>query len=197
MSRRLKRRAEKDIKYMFDQIDSVDVDAIRLDGVTMRLGDRVVRLVVDTDAPSDAGEQVKEEYRQKLAIQLQTIKDNINNKVSEMSEFVNTLRREYESKERELQNRLDTMTAMPDMNAQHLHKGLSICKGDYPGEIHWLVQGVYWPKYVNRRAIEPNYTKKMMSHIIICITTKRNKITGVSTRKPLGFDYFQHYHQSD
>jgi len=194
---RIKRRAEKDIKYMFEQIDQVDVDAIKLDGVTMRLGNKVLRLVVDSESPSDVEDQIKEEYRQKLAIQLNTIKDNINNKVSEMSEFVNTLRREYELKERTLQKRLDGVTAMPDLNENHMYSGLSICKGNYPGEIFWLVQGIYWPKYVDRRAIEPNYTKKMMSHIIICIQTKKDKITSVSTRKPLGFDFFQHYHQAN
>jgi hypothetical protein len=114
-----------------------------------------------------------------------------------MSEFVNTLRREYERKEKELQKRLDTMTPMPDLSTQHMYDGLSICQGDYPSEINWLVQGIYWPKYVDRRAIEPNYTKKMMSHIIICIVTKKDRITSVSTRKPLGFDFFQHYHQAN
>ncbi|MHC4237532.1 MAG: hypothetical protein ACYSSM_04660 [Planctomycetota bacterium] len=194
---RLKRRADKDIRYMFEQIDSVDVDAIKLEGVTMRLGNKVVRLVVDKESHSDVEEQIKEEYREKLAVQLQTIKDNINNKVSEMSEFVNTLRREYELKERTLQKRLDNTTAMPDLNEEHMYNGLSICKGNYAGELYWLVQGIYWPKYVDRRAIEPNYTKKMMSHIIICIQTKKDKIVSVSTRKPLGFDFFQHYHQAN
>ena len=76
---RIKRRAEKDIKYMFEQIDQVDVDAVKLDGVTMRLGNKIVRLVVDSESPSDVEDQIKEEYRQKLAIQLNTIKDNTDN----------------------------------------------------------------------------------------------------------------------
>ncbi len=197
MSSRLRQRAERDIKYMFEQLDKIDVDAIELDGVTLRLGNRILRLAIDEDSPLEAEDQIREEFREKIASKLTVIKQNINDKVEEMSNFVNTLRSDYERKEIELQRRLDTVVAMPDMGHDDLYSGLSVARGSYSNEVYWLVQGIYWPKYVDRRAIEHNYTKKMISHIIICVVTKGDKITGVSTRKPLGFDYFQHYHQSN
>lgn len=197
MSDRLRRKAERDIKYMFEQLDSVDVDAIRTDGVTMRIGDKILRLVVDEDSPPVIEEQVREEFRNKLAEKLQLIKENINAKISEMSEFVNTLRREYESKERELQKRIDSVQAFPpEMNYNYLRQGLSVCKGDYRNEVYYIVNGLYWPKYVDRQAIEPSYTKKMISHIVLLFRTEGNKIKELSTRKPFGLDYFAHYHQA-
>jgi hypothetical protein len=36
----------------------------------------------------------------------------------------------------------------------------------------------------------------MISSIIFMITTEDKKVKGVSTRKPVGLDYFEHYHQS-
>ena len=194
---RLQRRAERDIKYMFEQLESIDVNAIKTEGVTMRIGDRILRLVVDEESPPAIEDQVREEFREKLAEKLQLIKENINTKVSEMSEFVNALRREYEVKERDLERKMSNIEAMPpDMTLTHAYKGLSICKGEYRNELYYLVQGLYWPKYVDRRAIEPLYTKKMISHIVILFRTEGNTIKEVSTRKPIGFDYFDHYHQA-
>ena len=197
MSRRLRQRAEKDIKYMFEQLDNIDVDAVKLDGVTLRMGNRILKLVVDEDSPAEVENQVREEFREKIASKLTVIKQNINDKVEEMSNFVNTLRNDYERKEAEIQKRLDRVVAMPDMRHDDIYEGLSVARGSYTDEYYWLVQGIYWPKYVDRRAIEHNYTKKMISHIIVCVVTMGDKITGVSTRKPIGFDYFQHYHQSN
>jgi RimJ/RimL family protein N-acetyltransferase len=182
---------------MFEQLDNIDVDAVKLDGVTLRMGNRILKLVVDEDSPAEVEDQVREEFREKIASKLTVIKQNINDKVEEMSNFVNTLRNDYERKEIEIQKRLDNVIAMPDMRHDDIYSGLSVARGSYSNEYYWLVQGIYWPKYVDGRAIEHNYTKKMISHIIVCVITKGDKITGVSTRKPIGFDYFQHYHQSN
>jgi hypothetical protein len=62
--------------------------------------------------------------------------------------------------------------------------------------MYYLVHGLYWPKYVDRQAIEPTYTKKMISHIVIMFRTEGNRIKEITTRKPIGFDYFDHYHQA-
>ncbi len=172
MSKRLRQRAERDIKYMFEQLDNIDVDAIELDGVTLRMGNRILRLAIDEDSPVDAEDQIRQEFKEKIALKLTVIKQNINDKVEEMSNFVNTLRSDYERKEIELQRKLDNITAMPDMKHDDLYKGLSVARGSYANETYWLVQGIYWPKYVDRKAIEHNYTKKMISHIIICVVTK-------------------------
>ena len=108
MSRRLRQRADRDIKYMFEQLDNIDVDAVKLDGVTLRLGNRILKLVVDEDSPAEVEDQVREEFREKIASKLTVIKQNINDKVEEMSNFVNTLRSDYERKEMEIQKRLIT-----------------------------------------------------------------------------------------
>lgn len=182
---------------MFEQLESIDVDKIQMEGVTLRIGGRALKLVYQEDIPTNIEEEAREEFREKLAVKLQLIKANINNKVSEMSEFVNALRRDYEVKEKELQKRIDNIQAMPpDMNYKHAYQGLSICKGETRNEIYYMVDGLYWPKYVDRQAIDPIYTKKMISHIVILFRTEGNRIKECSTRKPIGFDYFDHYHQA-
>ena len=85
---------------------------------------------------------------------------------------------------------------MPDVFSSHAEKGLSLVKGRYKDELMWLVQGIYWPKKVNSTPLEGKFSKKMLTQIIYCIETKNDKVIRVSTRKPIDFSYFNHYHQS-
>lgn len=197
MSTRMREKIDRSSKRMIETIDSINVDSIQLDGVTMRVGNKVVRLVVDESSPLEIEEQIRNEYKEKLTSKLLTIKERINIELDEMSKFVTSLKNEYLKKEAEITRRLSDSILMPNITEDHMKRGLSVCRGRSGGEINWLVQGIYWPRFFNRRAIEPNYTKKMMSHIIILIKTKGDNIVGVSTRRPLGMDYFQHYHQSN
>jgi hypothetical protein len=197
MSRRLQRKAERDINYMFEQLESIDVDNIHADGVTLRLGNRILKLVHQEDIPTNIEDEVREEFRAKLAEKLEVIKRNINDKVYQMSEFVNTLRREYESKEAVLERKLRETYMMPEITHRHAQSGLSVVRGSRPNQFIWIYQGFYWPKFVDRRAIEPAYVKKMMSNILIVVKTKDSYVTDVTTRKLQDFEYFQHYHQSN
>lgn len=192
----LKKRAEKDVEYMFSQLDGVDVDAIKTEGVTVRVGNKLMKLELVSEDPLSVEDEIRKEFREKLTSQLQKIKERINTKITEMSEFVSTIKREYERKEKDLQERLNKSQPMPDVNYTLASKGLSVAKGNYKDEIIWLVQGIYWPKYVDYVPIESRYSKKMLSSVVFMIETTRDKIMRVSTRKPLGLDYFSHYHQS-
>lgn len=197
MSSRLKRRAERDVKYMFAQLDSIDANKIQLDGVTLRIGNKVMKLVHQEDIPGTTEEEVREEFRVKLAEKLEIIKKNINDKIYQMSDFVNTLRREYESKEAALERKMRDSHIMPEISRQHAERGLSVVRGNRANEYVWIYQGFYWPKTVNKQAIEPAYVKKMMSNILIVVKTKGKFITDVTTRKLQDFEFFQHYHQAN
>lgn len=192
----IKDRAKKDIDEMFGYLDTIDVDKIKSEGLTIRAGEKVLKFQVISETPIPEITEIREEFRTKLTEQLQKIKEKINTKITETSNFVSGLKREFEKKERELKDRLSRSQPMPDVFKEHAEKGLSLVKGRYKDELMWLVQGIYWPKFVDQKPLEGKFSKKMLTQVIFCINTKNNRVTGVSTRKPVDFGWFSHYHQS-
>ena len=181
---------------MFDDLDGVNVDDIKTNGITIRSGDKLVKLQVVLEEPITVEQEVREEFRQKLSAKLQEIKNRLNTKVTEMVEMTSRIRIESERKETDLKEKLRKAKPMPDITWRHARQGISVIKGERADELIWLVRGVYAPKFVDRKPIQPAYAKKMISHVVFLIRTVNNKITEVSTRKPLGLDWFMHYHQN-
>ena len=190
-------RAKKDIDYMYGELNGIDINKIKSEGVTIRLGDRLVKMEFAEEKSLGIEEEIRNEFREKLTSQLQKIKDRISTKINEMSEFVNTIKREYDRKEQDLKNRLNRSHSMPDVTIADAQRGLSVVKGSTRADFIWLVQGIYWPKYVNFRPIKQKYSKKLLTNIIFMIETRGNQVTRISTRKPIGLGYFSHYHQSN
>jgi len=88
---------------------------------------------------------------------------------------------------------------MPDVTYEHASRGLSIVKGSNPGEVCWLVTGVYSPKKIingyNEHYINEKYVKKMVTPVVFYIRTNSVKnILDISVRKPIGLVKFEHYH---
>jgi hypothetical protein len=189
-------RASKALADMFKTLDKVNVDEIKTDGITIRAGKRLVKLQVVLDQEVSIDDEVREEYRLKLREKLQEIKDRINQKISEVVEMANRVRMESERKENDLREQLRRSTPMPEITLDHAKKGLSVVKGRERGEYIWLVQGMYAPKTVDRKPLDPRYAKKLMTQIVFVIRTKENKIIEVSSRYPNNLEYFQHYHQA-
>lgn len=189
-------RAERDKNIMFECLDSVDIRKIESDGLSIRVGDKVLKLSVISTTPIPEVSEIKEEFRTKLNEQQRLIKQKINDKINEITEYHHSMRLEYRRKEQELKNILARSAPMPDIGYAHAQQGLSVVKGDGADSLLWLVQGVYWPKTLDHQQIDPKFSKKMISNIVYCIETKGQKVTSVSTRKPIGLDYFSHYHQS-
>ena len=180
-------------------IDGVSVEDIQLDGVQMRVGNRLVRLEVVSDQPIDIEDDIRKEYRKKLNDKLSNVKDVVNKKFSEMISSVGVLKEEVKRKEQDLSRRLAEANIMPPINMNHAEQGLSVVgsRGNTDkSRLTWLVQGIYWPKFLDGKQIEPQYQKKMISSITFVIETEENRVLGVSTRMPLGLGYFSHYHQS-
>jgi len=124
------------------------------------------------------------------------IKERINQKISEMVEMTNRVRIEAERKELDLKEQLRKATPMPDITLDYAKKGLSVVKGRERGEYIWLVQGMYAPKTVDRKPIDPRYAKKLMTNIVFVIRTKDTAVVEVSSRYPSNLEYFEHYHQA-
>jgi len=191
----VEKKAKEDIEYLFAQIDSINIDEVKNEEVHLRLGNHIFKLVnIGNVDESYVENKIREEFRTKLSKKLETIKRKINKKLNEMSEFVTTIRKEYETKERKLKQELQNAVSMPEVKLTHAQRGLSVVRGSGRGQLIWLVQGVYWPKYVNHEPINPEYSTKLITPIIIMIKTSAERIMEVSVRKPIGLDRFQHYH---
>ena len=192
----LAERAEKDKQEMFDCLDSADIDKLKSDGLTIRVGEKMLKLSLEREVSIPGIDELKKEFRDRLNTQQTAIKAKINQKIQEITEYHHQLKLEYKRKERELKEILAKSAPMPDVYEKHAKKGLSVVKGHRKGELIWLVHGVYWPKTYDQVKIEPKFSKKMISPVIFEIHTTEDNVTNVSTRKPIGLDYFSHYHQS-
>jgi hypothetical protein len=197
MSDKLKDKAKKTISGMDDILEQSDIDNIKTDGITIRCGNKVLKLEIAEEQESSIEDEVREEFREKLRNNLQQIKQRLNTKISEMVDFTNQIREEAERKERELKNQLARAIPMPEVYFNHAENGLSVVRGRSKNCLVWLVQGIYRPLFVDDKRIEPRYAKKMITPIIIMIKTEGKYVKEVSTHKPLGLSLFQHYHQSN
>jgi len=192
----LNERASKALQDMYKTLDRINIDEIKTEGITIRSGKRLVKLQVVLDQEISIEDDIREEFRIKLRDKLQEIKDRINQKISEMVEMTNRVRVEAERKENDLKEQLRRATPMPDITLDYAKKGISVVKGRERGEYIWLVQGMYSPKTVDRKPIDPRYAKKLMTNIVFVIRTKDNNVVEVSSRQPSNLEYFEHYHQA-
>jgi len=197
MTDRLRDRAKKATEEMDTVLQQMDVDTIRTEGITIRTGNRILKLTVADDQETTIEDEMREEFREKIRERLQEIKSRLNSKITEMVEFTSQIREEAERKERELQRQLDRAVPMPDVLWNHAQRGLSVVKGDGKGRLIWFVQGIYKPLFVDSKPIDARYAKKLITPVVFVIRTDGKYVKGVSTRKPLGLGYFSHYHQSE
>ena len=196
MLKDVRKKAEEDIKYMFELLDSVDADDVKLDELTVRAGGKLLKFELVSNEALPIEDEIREELKQKMTSKLQSIKTHINSKITEMSSFVTEIRRSYEQKEKELDKKLKNAKIMPEVKYIHAQRGLSVVQGNGKDEYIWFVQAVYWPKFVNKQKIKRDYQKKLITPITIVIETNGSNVTRVSTRQPMGLEYFEHYHQS-
>lgn len=191
-------KAKKDIEEIMNIMDGINLDDIKTNGFSIRCGNKVLHLkMVSEKSLEDVENELRNEFAKKLTDKINIIKTNISNKINEMTEFVHRIKVEYVKKEKDLNDKLNNTSMMPDISYhKHAVRGISVVKSDEMDGLVWLIRGIYWPKYVDGVKIEPKFSKKMISPIIITIWTKRDKITTVSTHEPIGLNYFDHYHQS-
>jgi len=196
MARELDKSMEDDKRFIFDQLDSVDVESIKSEGLTIRAGNKLLKFEIVSDGVISVEDEIRDEFKSKLHDKIQVIREKVNSKIQEMSLFIQEKKREYDRKEHELKESLKMATPMPNVTFSLAQKGLSVVKGRDKDELIWLVQGIYWPKKVDQEPINGKFSKKMLSNVIYMIKTRKDKIVEVSTRQPVGLDFFHHYHQS-
>jgi len=180
---------------MMATVDNLNIEDLRTETVTLRLGDTLYELVPKKGQPLDIEEQIRKEFEDKLSDKRNKIKDTIKSKMNEVSAMVSSFQDEFERKEKQLKDTLAKAAPMPDVTWEHAKKGLSIVKGNGRGEIIWLLKRTYNPIYLDHMNIEPLYVKKLMTNIYLKITTRDKQIIDVSTHYMNSLEYFEHYHQ--
>jgi len=189
---------EKLQKQINSDLSSFDIDDVKTNGITIRAGSRILKFNISEEQDlSTIENEIRDEYKVKVKEKLNIIKEKVSEKMIEMSNFINQLKNEYELKEERLKRKLKNSVIMPEVNISHAEQGLSIVKGNRENEIYWMVNGIYWPKFVNKEPIELKFSKKMVSNIVFMIQTRNGRVVNVTTRRPIGMEYFQHYHQND
>jgi hypothetical protein len=186
---------DKTLKEIRATLDSMDVNAVRTDGVSLRMGDKVYALSLISENPIPESVEIREEHKQKVNKKLEEIFNVVHTKLSEMSAFTQQFREECERKELELKRKLDSAQIMPQITEDLQKAGLSVALGNERNGLTWFYRGMYWPKTVDRKPIESKFAKKLVTPIIILLQTSGDKVTHVSTRSLIGLHYFSHYHQ--
>jgi len=174
---------------MFAKINDFDINNINSDNIVVRIGNKVCKLVVVETNEIDINEEIKNKVRDRL----QSIKNFLQSKMSEVMSIVDAVKDEYYRKERMLEDRLRNSSPMPDVTWEHAVKGLTVTRGNN-GDLIWYVRGLYWPKMYNNQEIEFSFSKKMATPVIFVITTRDKSVLNVSTRRVSDLSPFQHYH---
>jgi len=182
---------------MFSSLDNIDIEGLKAEGISIRIGDRLLKFSINTDDPILDIDVIKADFRNKLNEQQKRIKEKINTEIEKINGYHNSLKTEFERKEKILEKKLKETQPMPNITYEDAMKGLSLTKGQLEDTLCWLVSGIYWPKTINFKPLDIKFTKRMVSSVVYMIITKGKYITEVSTRKPIGLDFFKHYHQSN
>lgn len=193
-------KKEKTIKEIFGLLDQIDPDGVSLDNITIRAGGKILKFDLVSEQEIPIEDETRNEFKEKIHQKVELIRDQVNKKITEMSEWVNGIKSEYDRKEQMMKEKQQNMVAMPDVSFIHAQKGLSVVKSSISrrtaNSLTWLVRGVYWPKTVDSKKIEPRFSKKLLTPVIFLVQTEGNNVVGCSTRKVVNLDYFEHYHQS-
>lgn len=191
----------KVLKETDEVIKGLTLDDIRSQAMTIRIGGKLVKLEVVAEQVDDTSkivEDLKAQFREKL----KGIQTHINEKASEIENVISTYRNDFEAKERALEKRLSEANLMPDINREHGYKGLSVVKGGgraYDGRpdiYSWIYRTVYKPTRLDGQPLDPTFAKKMITPVIIEVTTEKEKVIAVRTKKYVGDYDFPHYHKN-
>lgn len=188
-----------------DSLSDDFIEDIESDSLFIQIGDQAFELK-PTGKSSDIEDLVKKEMKEKISGKLREMGRNIADKLQEMSQAIQQYKTELNNKIAEYETKISNTTNMPEVNLDHARMGLSIVKGIRPGNIVYLVRGLYWPKTVmysndgseKERKIKSNLSRRMMTPVVFYIEVdKHNRVIEVSTRKLGNLEYFPHYHQQD
>jgi hypothetical protein len=174
----------------------VDIDTLKkveTDGISIRIGNRVVKLSV-TDEVILPDEELKKEYEEKLEEAYTHLNEVLDKHKNDLTEAYKIKERKLNAEIEDYQRKSREISVIPDINISHAAQGLSVVSGGR-GRLVWYFNCVYAPKFINERRIDPKFAKRLMTPITIQIHTDRDlKASDIVVRKIIGHEKFVHYH---
>ncbi len=206
-------------KEMIDELESISVDNLKAEGVTLSFGGKSFKFK-DLEIIEDETleQKIKKEFKDKLNTQQAKIREKINAKINQLLLMHQQKTTELERKEQQMKRKYADAAMMPDITENHMLKGLSVVKGAMNDELTWVYRAVYNPRFIviyedgsaysgskkKRKPIPARFVNRLRKDILIIVKTKKDKVTGVATKKikkdenarGRELPAFSHYHQT-
>jgi hypothetical protein len=188
-----KRRAAGHKRIKKVRETTVDISAPENDEmIVMKVGGRYFKLMTVKES-SNIEDFLKEDYNRQLIAEKEKLAAETKAAMDEFKSFAEHTLNESQEEIRKLQTRLRNAAPMPEIGFIHAKAGLSVVKGE-GGHLLWLYNTVYNPQFIDGRPLSAAIIKKMVTPMIILITTRGDDVIGIET-KTLGLDGFRHYHR--
>lgn len=202
-----------EVKKRHDQLisdlESINLDDLKSEGLKISLGGKTFSFKdVEVVADESVEDRIRSEFKDKLNTQQQRIREKINAKINQLLVMHQQKQRELDRKEEQMKRKFAETAKMPDIDENHLAKGLSVVKGRSSNTLVWAYRATFNPRFIihypDNSVSERNKVKKpiptrlvnrMKMDMLVVIKTKDKQITSVVTRKLKGGDPFPHYHQ--
>lgn len=171
-----------------------DIQNINADGITIRSGNKVIKLQVTEETVVDDTDAIRQEFAEKFQALMLKVKSDGEDYKNQLKYAFDKERDKLERKEKELQRRMSETSVLPELKTEHLHAGLAVALAGH-GRLLWSFKTVYAPKYINERRIDPTFAKRLVTPICIEVTTNaESRCIGLHVRQILGGKKFHHYH---
>lgn len=201
-------------REMIALLESIDIESLKSEGLRISVGGKTLRFK-DLEVINDENveDRIRNEYKEKLNRQQQTIREKINSKINQLLVMHQQKQKELDRKEEQLKRKYSQFAMMPDISGYHLTQGLSVVKGNSNNELTWIYRAKYNPRFIIyypgdrfsdsnkvRKPLPPRLVNRMKTDMLILIKTKDNKVLSVVTRKLHAnsrgnLEPFPHYHQ--
>lgn len=172
-----------------NEIEQLNLKDIESNGIVVRSGNNLIKLTV-----TEKSEVINDEVEFRAGLEEKYGK-RYNDVLENVKAFVEKIKVDYDTKEKELDKKLKNSYIMPEIDFQDAKNGISVVKGK-DGQFIWLVRGVYCIKTVDGLSIDPKITRRTTTDVVFMVVTGGEKILKISTCKVISLDYFEHYHQN-
>lgn len=180
-------------KTVEDVFSPQDITNIQADGISIRSGNKIIKLQVTEEVVIDDTEMIKKELEEKFTEEYRKLTQQFSDYKDQAKHSLREEERKLARKQRELDKLMNETTHLPPLTKTHLHAGLAVAKNERGG-LTWSFKTVYAPKFVGNRRIEPNFAKRLVTPICIEVTTNNGKVSSLVVRQILGNKKFHHYH---
>ena len=162
--------------------------------MVLRVGNKKFFKLISVEEAPGFSDLIKEDYDRQLLAEKERLAAESKSTVDEFMLYAQNTLDQAQEEINKIQRKLKLSNPMPEINYAHAKAGLSVVKGT-EGCLLWLFNTVYNPQFVDQRPLSASIIKKVMTPIIIMITTKEDNVLMVET-KTLGLEPFRHYHRN-